>query len=424
MKHLLVHARRGLVMIAGNLGNFVFVLARNKLLALYLGPVGVGWIGLVNTLVEVGANLAGAGVSDALGRELARKQPAFTPRQIVGTALGMLVASLALVLPCLLLLFVWLVPRDGALSISAGGFVVAVLAAAAWRFLSGIYLGNGQSRAIFNSYLLAGLVNVAGAALLLLIGWRLYIGFVMVSYIPFALFGGAGLLLVLPTLVRRDDVVRMPAWRPMLAIALPVVVGTPLESAAVLVLRSVTSARLGDVALGEIQPGLTFVILAASLFNAFVGITTSRWDQSREQAFSRRAMALLGGAIAVPLAGMLVLVLTAPLWNGVVRLLFSRAFVEGAAAVPWFLGGEAFHLGGLLLFSTLFSRGRGYLTLLPRLGAMGALGIALWAGMDGSVVQIGQAYGVAFVAYFALALGVWIVVQMALRRVERAGSAD
>jgi PST family polysaccharide transporter len=420
MKHLLVHARRGLVMIAGNLGNFAFTLARNKLLALFLGPIGVGWIGLVNTLVEVGTNLAGAGVSDALGRELARKQPEFSPAQIVETGLGLVLIGLGLVLPVMIGLFVWLVPPIGTSALVLPGFVLAVLSATAWRYFGGIYLGQGRARVIFNTLVWAGAFNCAVTGLLLLAGWRDPLGFVLLSYVPMALFSAAGLGPLRAHVVAVQRAWQMPAWRPMLAIALPVVIGTPLETVLVLVVRSATAQRLGAVALGQIQPGLTFVILAASLFNAFVGITTSRWDQSGERAFSPASRLLLAAAIAVPVLGVPLLAVTAPLWTLAVRLLFSAAFVPGAAAVPWFLGGEAFHLGGLLLFSTLFSRARGYLTLVPRLGALAALALALALGMDRSVVQIGQCYAVAFVAYFALALAVWVTVQIGFWRAERA----
>lgn len=422
MKHLLVHARRGLVMIAGNIGNFAFVLARNKLLALYLGPVGVGWIGLVTTLVEVGANLAGAGVSDALGRELARKQPQFSAAQIIETALGLVLIVLALVLPVMIGLFLWLVPPAGALVLP--GFVLALLSATAWRYFGGIYLGQGRARVIFNTLVWAGALNCALTGLMLLAGWTNPVWFVLLSYVPMALLSAAGLGALRGHVVAVHRAWRLPAWRPLVAIALPVVIGTPLETVLVLVVRSATAQRLGAVALGQIQPGLTFVILAASLFNAFVGITTSRWDQTGERAFSPASRLLLLGAIAVPVLGVPLLVLTAPLWTLAVRLLFAASFVPGAAAVPWFLAGEAFHLGGLLLFSTLFSRGRGLLTLVPRLGALAALAIVLRAGFAGSVVQVGQAYGVAFVAYFALALGVWLAVQIGFLRAERAGAAD
>jgi len=424
MKHFVLHARRGLAMVAGNLGNFAFILLRNKMLASYLGPMGVGWIALVNNLVEVCANLSGAGVSDALGRELARKQLQFTQRQFVSSGLGMLLASLMVVVPATVWLFLHLAMPSGMVVPAALGFATAAVAAATYRFVSGIYLGQARPRVVFHALVWGACFNMVVSGALLLAGWHTYLSFVLLSYVPITLFACLGLVKNARSYFSVRDIVRMPAWRPMLLIALPTVLGTPLETMTLLMLRSATSARLGEVALGQIQPGLQFVILAASLFNAFVGITTSRWDQSGERGFSRHSLTLVAVAVALPIAGGIFMALSGPLWTLLVRLLFTRAFLPGTVAIPWFLGGEALHLGAMLLFSTFFSRKLGMVTLAPRLAALATMALALRFGMDRSLLLVGQAYTISFLVFFVVTLVLWCGFQAKFLRDARTSTPE
>ena len=421
MRHYLVHIGRGMQVVAGNLGNFAFVLIRNKVLAIFLGPMGVGWIALVNNLVEVSAVLSGAGVSDALGRELARKRQTRSHKDLISTGLGMFIVSLLVVLPITEWLFLRLAAPSGLMMVAAIGFGIAASAGGIWRFVSGIYLGLGRSRVVFHVLIWGACFNMAVSIALLSLGLRSYLAFVLLSYVPIALFGCAGLLRQAHAYFSIRSVWRMPAWRPMLMIVLPVLLGQPLEAGIVLLLRSATATRLGDVALGQIQPGLQLVILASSLFNAFAGITTSRWDQSVEPAFSRKALALLGAAVALPVIGGIFVSLAGPLWGLMIRLLFTRAFLPGVTAVPWFLAGEALHIGALLLFSTFMSRGMGSITLLPRLAGLVTMFAALRSGMDASLLQVGQAYTLTFLSYFLVTVVVWCAVQANLWRRARRG---
>jgi O-antigen/teichoic acid export membrane protein len=423
VKQYLPHVRRGLASIAGNVGNLLFTLGRNKLLAIYLGPIGVGWIGLANNLVELGAVVSGAGVSDGLLRELARHRQSHSRRDIISTGFGMLLISLLVVVPAGTWAFLVLAKPGGMVLLNVAGFAFALVAAGFWRFVGGIYIGLGWSRVMFRTLVLAGFLNMVLSGAMLWLGWHNYLGYVVLTYGLIVVIGSIGLLREVRWYFSPGAIVRMPAWRPFLVIMVPILIALPLDTGILLFVRSVASAHLGEIGLGLIQPGLVFVILISSLFNAFAGMTTSRWDQSAEPAFSRQAVALLAAAVALPLAGAAFLTATAPMWGFVIHLFFSRAFEPGAAAVPWFLMGEALHMGSLLLFSTFLSRGLGIYTVVPRVACMTALVVMLRAGVAVSILSIGQAYCFGFVIYFAVTLVAWIGVQVVFLRRDRLATA-
>jgi len=407
-------------MIGGNIANFALTLGRNKLLALFFGPEGLGWIALVNNIIETVSVAAGMGVCDAYNRELPRARPRFTQTQLISSGLGLFVISLVLVLPpAIWLLLETVDPRDGWTALIIG-FAISAVLAAAWRVFGGIYLGFGFSRRLVTAMVLGGIANLVVAAILLWLGVRDLMVYVAMSPGFLAVLGAWGLWPQLSTLVSWPDLRRMPAWRPILAIAGPVVLGLLLEPAALLYLRAATETRFGELGLGLIQPGLLFVIMASSMFNAFMGITIARWDQLHEPAFSRRYMVLLACSVALPVAGSAFMFLVAPIWPFVVELLFTAEFVPGTQTISYFLAGEALRMGGSLLMHTLFSRKLGYLTILPRAALLGVAIAGVQAVEIASIMDIARIYTAAFGAFFAVSLVLWLGAQLRFRQTERA----
>jgi hypothetical protein len=412
MKAYLPHIRRGLATIAGNMGNLLFTLGRNKLLAIYLGPIGVGWIGLANNLVELSAVISSAGVSDGLLRELARKRQSHSRKEIVSTGFGMWVASLVVVLPIAEWEFFRIARPTGAVMLNIIGFALAVLSGGLWRFISGIYLGLGRSRVMFHALVVGGLLNLLLSGLMLWLGWRNFLSYVVLTYGLIVVIGSFGLAREVREFYTLRAIWRLPAWRPILVIMVPILLALPLDTGILLYVRSFASAHLGEIGLGQIQPGLQFVVLGASLFNAFAGMTTSRWDQSAEPAFSSHALALVAAAVALPVAAGVFLATTVPMWGFVVRLFFSRAFEPGITAMPWFLMGEGFHMGSMLLFSTFLSRRLGTYTVVPRLACLATLFVVLRRSVAVSILSIAQAYCLGFAIYYAVTLVLWMGVQI------------
>ncbi len=402
-------------MVGGTLGNLLFQLIRNKLLALALGPAGVGWIALVNNLVETTATVAGGGVSDALNRELARKRPAFTQREIFSTALGIALLIAAIAMPAVGVALAWVVPQTLNFGLLALGVVVAIAGATGWRILAGLFLGLGLARRMALATLAGAAANLVLTAILLSLGATEPLLFVMLSPLCVAICGLIAARSRLPALIERAAIRALPAKGPVLQIALPVSIGLLLDPLTSLYLRSAVGLQLGEVAIGLLQPGFLFVLLAASIFNAIAGITIVRWDQSHERALSRRYALLLGAALALPLLGIFVIWLLQPVYPFLISLLFADEFRSGASAVPWLLAGEALRMGGALFLFTFLSRQLGYLTILPRLAGLLTAIAMIELSPQLTIELAAQSYAVAFVANFALSLVLWLGLQLRLR---------
>lgn len=417
VKAYIPHAKRGISVIGGSLANFAITLLRNKLLAIYVGPVGVGLIALVNNLNETGAVASGTGICDAYNRELARKRANFTAKQIVSSGIGIFVLLLTLVLPAVIGLYFYVVRSISDIFMPIIGLTIAGTAAGIWRLLSGVYLGFGLSRRMFNTVVIGAVVNLIVAWLLLLAGIREPIVFVATTPVFLTALGLFGLRDRIKGLIDWQAICHMPARKPIMTIALPIVLGLLMEPMTAFYLRSVTTDRFGEVAVGIIQPGLQFGMLASSLWNSFLGMTIVRWDQTSETAFSRKFVFLLSASLALPLVGTAIAFGMKPLWPALVSMLFTDEFLPGVITIPWFLAGEACRMGGIMLNHTFLSRGFGMLTLIPRFSCLGVVITALHSGFDISLLAIAQAYAMAYFSYFALTVTLWLWLQVRMSRV-------
>lgn len=406
-------------MMSGALGNMVFQLFRNKLLAVALGPVGVGWIALMNNLVETAAVVAGGGVSDSLNRELARKTPVFTNTQLISTAVGISLILLAVAYPAAVAALLFTVPETGILALVIAGLLVAIIGATAWRIISGCFLGLGMARVMATASITAAALNLGLTAALLAIGVKSPLVFAILA--PACLIG-TGLFFARRILAENLSIAAiraLPARAPVLKIALPVAAGLLLEPMTSFYIRSVTGLRLGEEAIGLLQPGFLFVYVGAALFNTMAGITLVRWDQSHEQAFSRNYRIMLGVALVAPAIAVAGAFVLAPIYPFLISLFFADAFRLGAAAVPWLLAGEVFRMAGAMLLFTFFSREMGYITLLPRIICLITAAVAIEQMPTFTITAAAQSYTAAFAANFLTSLVLWIGFQIHLARKER-----
>lgn len=419
MKAYLPPIKRGLAMIGANLANFALTLGRNKLLALAFGPAGIGWIALVNNLIETAAVVGGMGVCDAYNRELPRKRPEFSQSDIVSSGIGLFILTLLIAVPISTAIFVITVDIPSNVVMAAIAFALAATLASAWRAVGGLYLGLGLSRRMFKAIVVGGATNLALAALLLFAGVRDLMVYVWMTPALLAMAGISGAWPHICELLNWQAIKAMPARKPILTIALPIVAGLLLEPVTILLLRSETAARFGEEGVGLVQSGMLFVIFTSSLANAFLGMTLARWDQSDERAFSGKFMALLFFAITLPMSGIAFVFLMQPLWPVLIRLFFTEAFSAGAETVPWFISGEFLRIGGVMLNHTLLSRNLGYVTILPRLACLATVITLIHIGRIGSILEVGQAYTAAYSAYFFLSILLWVFVQLHFRRTPK-----
>jgi O-antigen/teichoic acid export membrane protein len=403
--------RKAGVTALGIIGNLLLVLLRNKLLALALGPAGIGWMALINSLIETAAIASASGSSDALNRELARKNAGFSDCDIVSTCAGLLAILLMLAMPAITAAYLGIVPQRIGLGIGVAGLCTALIAAVIWRFFTGIFLGFGLARLLAKAMVAGALANLLLTAVLLWQGLREPLVFVVLSPLMMALSGALAIGARTARLIDWQRMRKLPALRPVILIALPVTLGLLLEPMITLYLRSETAARFGEAGVGLIQPGIQLAMLAGIVFNAVAAMTIVRWDQLEERSWSKNYMLLLAVSLTLPIAGTAAAFAAAPLYPPIITLLFSEAFVSGAQTVAWFLIGESFRIAGALLLFTFMSRALGLYTLIPRVGALATAVLSIETSERIDLFVVAQSYTAAFACYFALSLILWLGLQ-------------
>ena len=408
------HIRAGLTSAAGTFANVLIVLVRNKLLALALGPAGIGWMALVASLIETATIASASGSSDALNRELARKNAQHSAADITSTCAGLFACLLALAIPVAALAYLAIVPQRIGEMIALSAIAIALIAAGLWRFLAGVFLGLGMAKPLAKALVAGAAANLAITGLLLWQGIREPVVFVVLSPLMLAMSGMIVIGARVKSLIDWHRLTQMPAIKPVLAIALPITLGLLLEPLIGFYLRSAAVAQFGAIGVGLIQPGLQLALLAGVFFNSVAGITVVRWDQLEERPWSQNYRKLLAAALILPIAGGALAFLCAPLYPFVVELLFAESFLPGSATVAWFLLGESLRIGGALLLFTFMSRKLGMMTLIPRIGALACAVIFVQIAGPLSLMIIAQAYAAAFACYYALSLAIWLALQFKL----------
>jgi PST family polysaccharide transporter len=407
--------KRGSITAFATLVRLVIMMLRNKLLAVFLGPAGLGLVALITNLIETAAIVAGGGSGDAMNRELARKRPLFSDQEIVSTCVAITGGMLVLVLPAASIAFYALLP-DQTFSLPVVAAVSAgVLSATGWRLLSGVMLGHAMARRMAIALLAGSLANLGFSALLLWWGIKDPIAYAalpaMMAFAAGAWFAGKKLA----ELIESKAFQALPALRPVLLTAVPVTIGFLFEPLIALYLRAKALEQLGASAVGLLQPGLLLVLVAGSVFNSVAGMTIVRWDQSHESAFSTGSKRLLLAAIGIAAIGSALAFALSALWPPIVRMLFSGEFAQGASLIPWFLAGEALRIGGALLLFTYMSRGLGLWTIMPRVAAFLTAMVAVQASEGLNLVTIAHAYAAAFFIYWLISLLMWLMLQFRLR---------
>jgi PST family polysaccharide transporter len=423
MKKLFAHLQHGGVALSGNLASLFLSLGRVKLIAIVLGPSSMGLVSIYANLFELGATLFAAGYGGALNREIPRRSHA------TGVATAWRTALKATIVPALLLspVVIWIlyISTDSLhfRMETAVVLLLALLCSSLWRVTAGYMMGRRMSGALFRAVSLGALLSLIGAAILALAGVRDPLAYAVITPVLMLV---AGLLSVDLRLFRPRSVLRRSPYSEVLDLsrtALPITITLLVLPVLWFYLRSTVETRLGPLALGYLQPSFQLVIVIAGLFGTFAGMTVVRWDQAQEPAYSARQLALLATAAAIPVLGSITIYFARPVLDWFIIALFSKEFLPASAALPWFLIGESLRMGAFLLNQTLISKGYNFWTLWPRFLSLAVIVALVENGFDSTLAQIGMAYAWGHLAYFALSLIEWGVVQR-LPSARRSAAGD
>ena len=331
---------------------------RTKLIALAVGPEGIGLMGVFTNIMGVAAAIGGMGLGFSGVRQIAVAE---ATRSLARRALWL--ATLPLASIAGLVLWLWRIEisrfvtgsTDHALGVGFTGVGVALSIAASAQV------------AVIQGHLRVGdlaRVRIYGALLSLIIG------------VPAVLYGGAAgivaaviavplgsVLAALPYRPRAEplgDTATAKAlrdqWSHLFTLGAVVMVTSSLGSAALILIRANIIRTEGIQAAGLYQAAysisamnvaLVLTAMATDFFPRLTGIEGDRVAANRLVNQQLRAALLLGAPILATM------VAAAPL---VLRLLYSDAFAPAAAMLRWQVTGELLKLPGWALGFLLIAR--------------------------------------------------------------------
>lgn len=385
----------------------VIGVARMKIFALALGPAGIGLIGVLASIMGVGAAIGGMGLGFSGVRQIAssEKTRAIARRALwlatwpmaifAGVALWIGRASIAQLVTA---------SADHALSIGLTGIGVVLTIAATSQIavIQGYQRTGDLARA-----------RIYGALLALIIG------------VPAVLYGGPmGIVAAVVAVPIGNTLAALPyrpraepggdgatakelcaQWQHLFALGAVVMVTTSLTSLALVLVRAaiiagegIEAAGLYQAAVGVSAMNVSLILsaMSADFFPHLASIEGDRPAANRLVNQQLRATILLGAPI------LMALVALAPI---VLQLFYSNAFTPAAAMLRWQVAGELLKFPGWALGFVLVARGdkwrflfvellftvlylAGTTTLLPLFGLAG-VGVAYLLAYAGySVVLI------------------------------------
>lgn len=409
---------RAVVMVGGSqVVNVVISIVRVKLVALFLGPSGIGLLGLFSSLKDVATTAGGLGLATSGVRQIARDADdpvaqAATRRVLLwGLAAQGAIAALV----------IWLLRDLLAERVFAGTVApntLGFIALAVWIGL----VASAISAVIQGMRRIADLVRVTvfGALIGTVLGLAA-IGLLGARGLPLLVLAlSVGQVLAAVWFLRRIAATRRPGafrphdplsnWGQMVRLGLAFMVGALLTSATLLIVRALVQHRLGLGALGQFEAAwaLTMTYLGFVL-NAMAADYFPRLSGAIDDPEAANTLVNQQIQIALVLGGPLILA-TIGLAPVVLALLYSSEFTDAVAVMQWQTVGNVLKLGSWSMGFTVAAAGRGGLfTLLQLNFNLWFLGLVWW-----QIDNLGLlAVGVAFVAAYGVQ---FIATQIAARR--------
>ena len=382
-----------------------------KILALVVGPDGVGLLGIMQSLLGMVGLVAGLGISTGVVRALAAAGARADDEEAAALrqAGEMAVLAAGVVAFGVLVLF-----RDAAATLVLGsqdrsGLLVVLAAAVPLTLLAGVELGiiNGYHR--LGALTLASIVNALvaqGVLIGLVVIWgeagiapALLIGSATSLLIASVIRGravGVATRLVSPARLRQVGTQLIRFGVPFTASAL---VGTGAQMLVpILVLNQLGQTDVGYYrAASTISVGYLAFLLTAFAQDYYPRIAAARPEDLLDLMERRLRLVM---AIAVPIIlGMLAL---APL---AIRILYSGAFLPGTNVLEWQLVGDLLKLPAWTMAFVILARGSsGRYFLVELVGGVTLVAVTWVATSWWGVAGAGIAYLASYAVYYPIVL--------------------
>jgi len=388
--------------------NMIAGIVKVKVLAVLLGPAGIGLMGLYLNIMNVAATLAGCGIGSSGVRQVAGSADDAATLSIVRRALwlGNLVLGIAGMAVLWLLrepVAQW-VFGESAHTAEVGwlgvGVLLTLVAGSQTALLQGLRRITDLARV---SILSAVVAAAAGILAVYWFGEEGVLWFVLTApAVNFVVASYYAARLPRP-LKTHDHVAIRQQWLAMLKLGIPLMSAGLVTLVTQLLVRSIVLRELGLEASGYFQAAwvisMTYVafLLNAMTMDYYPRLTKAISDHEdagrlvNEQA---EMALLLGGPV-------LIAMITLAPW--VIQLLYSQSFGPAAELLRWQVLGDLLKLSSVPMVFIFLATGHGGIAIgiqcvwsATYLGAL-ALGI-----QDFGLLMAGAGYWVAYLAYFAV----------------------
>ena len=347
--------------------NILIGLVRTKLLAVFLGPSGIGLAGLYTALITTVSAVATMGVGTTGTRQFAQAHSQGDQRALAVTRRAMFWCSLVLAITGALV--VWLF-RDflAVLVLGSGTHATTV----GWLALGvGLSVASSSQAALIQGMRRIGdmaRLSVYGSVFNTLLGVGLIWQLGQEGLLAYVLVGPLGSFMLghwyvsrLPKMVSGPIPIREMAlhWKTLLRLGLPFMAAGLAASLGQLWIRVEVGNTLGTEALGHFQASwaisaqyITFVLsaISADYYPRLAGVINDHKAASRLVNEQTEIALLLSAPIFIAMAGL------AP-W--VIDLLYSAAFAPAVSVLRWQILGDLLKVASWPLAYVILASGAG-----------------------------------------------------------------
>lgn len=388
--------------------NVIVSIVKVKILALLLGPAGIGLMGLYLNIMTVAATLAGCGIGSSGVRQVAAAADDAETLSIVRRALWS--GSLMLGISGMALLWVLREPvaqwvfgeriHTAEVGWLGVGVLLTLIAGSQTALLQGLRrIGDLAKVSLLSAFVAA----VAGILAVYFFGEEGVLWFVLTAPgVNFAVASYYASRLPRPLDASDHEAIRQQ-WRALLKLGIPLMSAGLVTLITQLIVRSVVLRELGLEASGYFQAAwmisMTYVgfLLNAMVMDYYPRLTRAISDhkEAGKLVNEQAEMALLlGGPV-------LIVMLTLAPW--VIQLLYSQGFGPAAELLRWQAMGDILRLASVPMVFIFLATGHGGIAVgiqcvwaATYLGAL-ALGIR-----DVGLVMAGAGFFVAYLFYFVV----------------------
>lgn len=388
---------------SASLVNIVIGIIRVKLLAVLLGPAGVGLMGLYQSIMGTATTLVGCGLDTSSVRQIAISYGDQKTLAVIRRALlwgNLLLGGIGMVVLWLAREIVAdLVFHNTANAFEVGclgvGVFLSLIASSHMAILQGLRrIGDVARVNMLGS--IAGLIF--GISLILWLGQDGVHWFVIAAPMGSVIFTSWYTSRIPSMHVKHDWDVLHKQWQSMISLGVPLMAAALLTLVTQVVARSLVMKHLGLEASGYFQAAwvitMTYMgfVLSAMATDYLPRLTEAihDHDQAKRLVNEQTEMALL---LAAPV---LLAMLTLAPW--VIELLYSKSFAPAAEILRWQVMGDIFKVIGWPMGFIVLAKGRGDLFIATQFNWNIIYLLCLWFGLESmGLLVLGVGFFVAYI---------------------------